>query len=149
MEKRPIIKQQISDHPRVKGLKRFVVIRHYEFDTDFEMMKFKAHIEYYDEKGNRDTTFKDEILGWNITNATKTTILNKDGSRRKNPDYNPDIEGSEEFLRMPSYNYFYLIVTDENPKSAVPLVSLLRAYILQDDAVGVFETYELGIKPNI
>lgn len=143
--KKPIARQKISNHPQFPDVERIVVVRNYAFETDYDQMRIDAHIEFV-RGGEKLTDFKDEIQDWYITNQDKTTIRTADGSPKTNPDYDPAIEGSEKHLKMESYNYFFLVVTNEDPKTALPLVTLLRNHIKLNDAVQFFDTVEMGLK---
>ena len=140
MNTKPILKQKISDHPKFDNIERTVVVRNYRFETDYEQMVLEAHIEHrFKDTGELAEEFKSNIKDWIVNNSTMTTVRNSDGTKKENPDYDPAImEEDKKYVKMPSYNYFHLIVTNESDNS-LPLVTLLRSHIIFNDQEQFFD----------
>lgn len=143
-----ILKQKISNHPLFANIKREVVITGVNIDSEYSEIVINAGVKYYDTNNNElDVTpaFSSKLEGWVINNNDLTTVRDAKGNAVRNPKYKEtpkegeDLRAEderEEFLKAPSFDYFFGIIT--NPK-APSLINLLALHIQQNDAIHFFD----------
>lgn len=141
-----LLEQEISNHPIVKGVKRKVVVYGTNIDGRFEQIVIDAEVHYFDENDNDITAaFVSKLKDWVINNQKYTTVRNQRGQMEKNPFYKePPTEGEdnrmpeekEQWLKMPSFNYFLQIIKSPN---APNLIALLKSHIIFDDEEKSFD----------
>lgn len=94
------VKQQISNHPILTDVERFVYILRFEAAADAEFLKLIYRIEYIkveiinEEEVRTDITsqFNQNLPAWIVTNAYKVDILDELGQPIPNPNYEPEYE---------------------------------------------------------
>ena len=130
--------QEISEHPGIPGIKRFVNVQDAALQAQYEQVVLDAYITYLDQNNNDVTgRYKSKIENWILDNTTKTTVLNlQTGEPKANPDYvdeetTPNIDP---YLKRPSFDYFFDMVKIDR----VDMISLLSGHIRYDDALGEF-----------
>ena len=128
--------QQISSDPDFPSIKRFVNIRNAYLQAQYEQIIIEAHVTYFDENDNNvSSKFKTEIDNWIINNNEMTTVRDHNGEPVANPMYNEENPSDEErFLKVPSFDYFFGIITTKN----ISLITLLSMHITFDDELGRF-----------
>lgn len=125
------VEQQITNHKLFTDVERYVRITKFIADAELEYIKLEYKIRYV--KGEEDIThqFNNSLPTWIVTNATKASMRDAEGNKIPNPDYNPEEEGSEEFMMMFAYDYFRLISFDA--PDPVKLKALMSSYITIND----------------
>lgn len=135
-----ILEQQISNHPKFPNIKRKVVVTELNIQPKYEQIYIEAYKQFFDEDGvDVSKEFNTEVKNWFITNNDTTTIRNADGSSVFHPDYNPALPESEEnikYLKKPSFDYFFNLLTDENSPSPI---KLLKSHIYFNDQAKFFD----------
>lgn len=141
-----LLEQEISNHPIVKDIKRKVVVYGTNIDGRFEQIVLDAEVHYFDENDNDVTAaFVSKLKDWIINNQKYTTVRNRRGQMEKNPFYkeapaegedNRTQEEKEQWLKMPSFDYFLQII--KSP-SAPNLIALLKSHIIFDDEEKSFD----------
>ena len=122
-----IIRQKISNHPINEEIERYVIIRRIADNADVSQIVISGHVEYFKDGQNITSTFRSEIDNWIVGNHYDVEI------RDENNEIVID-EETQEPVKIPAFDYFHGIILENK----VPLVSLLSAYILNDDAKGTF-----------
>ena len=122
-----IIRQKISNHPINEGIEREVVIRRIADNADVCQIVISGHVEYFKDGQNVTSTFRSEIDNWIIDNHYEVEV------RDENNVVLLD-EETQEAVKMPAFDYFQAIIL----ANKVPLLTLLQAYILNDDEKGTF-----------
>lgn len=141
-----LLEQPISNHPSVKGVKRKVVVYGANIDGRFHQIVLDAEVHYFDENDNDITVaFVSKLKDWIINNQKYTTVRNQRGEMEANPLYkeapvegedNRTQEEKEQWLKMPSFDYFLQII--KSP-SAPNLIALLKSHIIFDDEEKSFD----------
>ena len=122
-----IIRQKISNHPINETIERYVVIRRITDNADVSQIVISGHVEYFKDGQNVTSTFRSEINNWIIGNHYEVEV------RDENNEFLLD-EETQEAVKMPAFDYFQAIIL----ANKVPLLTLLQAYILNDDEKGIF-----------
>ena len=122
-----IIRQKISNHPINEEIERFVIIRRIADNADVSQIVISGHVEYFKDGQNITSTFRSEIDNWIIGNHYDVEI--RDEQNEVVID-----EETQEPIKMPAFDYFQAIIL----ANKVPLLTLLQAYILNDDEKGTF-----------
>ena len=122
-----IIRQKISNHPINETIERYVVIRRIADNADVSQIVISGHVEYFKDGQNVTSTFRSEIDNWIIDNHYEVEV------RDENNEVLLD-EETQEAVKMPAFDYFQAIIL----ANKVPLLTLLQAYILNDDEKGTF-----------
>ena len=122
-----IIRQKISNHPINDEIERYVIIRRIADNADVEQIVILGHVEYFKDGQNITSTFRSEIDNWIVGNHYDVEI------RDENNEIVID-EETQEPIKMGTFDYFQSIILENK----VPLLSLLSAYILNDDEKGTF-----------
>ena len=122
-----IIRQKISNHPINEEIERFVIIRRIADNADVSQIVISGHVEYFKDGQNVTSTFRSEIDNWIIDNHYEVEV------RDENNVVLLD-EETQEAVKMPAFDYFQAIIL----ANKVPLLTLLQAYILNDDEKGTF-----------
>lgn len=135
-----ILKQSISNHPLFPNVKREIVIRNIAIQGEFGQIVIDACVHYQNEN-NEDVTsvFASKIPNWIIHNQQLTTIRDENGNPVINPNFDKEQKESEEnprYVKSPSFDYFFEIIT--NPKSP-SLINLLSTHIAHNDAIKFFD----------
>ena len=135
-----ILEQEISDHPKFTNIKRKVVVTELNIQPKYDQIYIEAYKQIFDEEDvDVSKEFNTEIKNWFITNNDTTTVRNTDGSPVFHPDYNPALPESEEnikYLKKPSFDYFFDLLTDENSPSPI---KLLKSHIYFNDQAKFFD----------
>ena len=122
-----IIRQKISNHPINDEIERYVIIRRIADNADVSQIVILGHVEYFKDGQNITSTFRSEIDNWIVGNHYAVEI------RDENNEIVID-EETQEPIKMGTFDYFQSIILENK----VPLLSLLSAYILNDDEKGTF-----------
>lgn len=156
-----LLEQEISHHPLFPNIKRKVAVYGANIDGRFGQIVLDAEVRYFDE--NQDgkevsNAFVRKLEGWIVNNADFTTARDGKGRPLPNPQYitreaaleklrsegaevPDDIdprspEQREEYLKVPSFDYFFGII--KNPKSP-SLINILQLHIVHNDAIKFFD----------
>ena len=122
-----IIRQKIYNHPINDEIERYVIIRRIADNADVSQIVILGHVEYFKDGQNITSTFRSEIDNWIVGNHYAVEI------RDENNEIVID-EETQEPVKMGAFDYFQSIILENK----VPLLSLLSAYILNDDEKGTF-----------
>ena len=122
-----IIRQKISNHSINEDIEREVVIRRIADNADVSQIVISGHMEYFKDGQNVTSTFRSEIDNWIIGNHYQVDV------RDDNNEIVID-EATQEPIKMPAFDYFQSIIL----QNKVPLLTLLKTYIINDDAKGAF-----------
>lgn len=129
------LSQPISNHPKFSNITRKVNVRNASLQAQYEQITIDAHITYFDENGEDvSRMFATEVPNWIINNQQRTTVRNMQGVPQPNPNYDENDPNSEEYLRLPSFDYFYKVIT----QSGASLIQLLAMHIQLNDAERFF-----------
>ena len=135
-----ILEQEISNHPKFPNIKRKVVVTELNIQPKFGQIYIEAYKQFFDEEDvDVSKEFNTEIKNWFITDKDTTTVRNADGSPVFHPDYNPELPESEDnikYLKQPSFQYFFNLLTNKNSPSPI---KLLRSHIYFNDQVKFFD----------
>lgn len=82
---------------------------------------------------------KNEGQQWKVHNQRRVVVRDLNGNPVPNPDYDSEIEGSEEFLTELQYDRYSSFLFNEN-LNFNPLPVVMRTAILIDDANGYFNS---------
>ena len=144
----PILKQKISNHPYFPSVEREIVVRNVAIQGEYEQIIIDACVHYFDTTQERkDVTkaFNSKIDNWIVTNMETTTIRDAQGQPVANPKYkekpaegedNRTEEEKEQYLKTPSFDYFFGII--KSPQ-APNLVTLLSMHIVENDKIKFFD----------
>lgn len=137
---RNILEQQISNHPKFPNIKRKVIVTELNIQPKYGQIYIEAYKKFFDEDDvDISKEFNIEIKDWIITDKDTTTVRNVDGSPVFHPDYNPLLPESEnniKYLKQPSFQYFFNLLTDENSPSPI---KLLKLHIYFNDQINFFD----------
>lgn len=143
-----LLEQEISRHPLFPNIKRKVVVYDVAIQGKYEQILLDAEIKYFDanqEDKDVSVAFNGKIEGWIVNNQDFTTVRDAKGKPMPNPrfreapsesedDRTP--EEKEQYLKMPSFDYFFAII--KNPK-APSLINLLSLHIAGNDQIKFFD----------
>lgn len=99
--KKYFIKQQISNHPILTNIERFVYILKFFPEADTEKLTITYYIEYIqvtvnenDEviRTNVTSQFNQSLPSWIVTNSYKVNVLDESGQPIPNLNYEPEYE---------------------------------------------------------
>lgn len=125
------VEQQITNHKLFTDVERYVRITKFTADAEMEYIKLEYKIRYVKDEEDITHQFNKALPVWIVTNSTKVSVRDSEGNKIPNPNYNPEEEGSEEFVMAFAYDYFRSISFDApNP---VKLKSLMSSYITLND----------------
>lgn len=143
-----ILTQPISNHPLFPNIKREVAVENIAIQGKFNQIVIDAHIRYFDanqENKEVTSTFQSKITNWIISNNDFVTVRDAKGQPIANPNYQEiptegedtrTEEQKEPYLKAPSFDYFFGIIT---AKKAPNLVDLLCTHIVLNDQVKFFD----------
>ena len=133
--------QRISDDPKY-GYARVLV---YVGNNNIERLKewyinFETHyidLNTMEEIPEMCHATQNEGQQWKVHNQRRVVVRDIAGNPVPNPDYDPEEEGSEEYLTQLQYDRYSSFLFDET-LSFNPLPVVMRTAILIDDSNGYF-----------
>ena len=135
-----ILEQVISNHPKFPNIKRKVVVTELNIQSKYGQIYIEAYKQFFDEEDTDvSNEFNTEIKDWFITDKDATTVRNADGSPVIHSDYNPELPEGEDnikYLKQPSFQYFFNLLTNENSPSPI---KLLKSHIYFNDQAKFFD----------
>lgn len=132
-----LISKQISNHPNLSEVKRFVNVYGVNVRSDLQRLVIDYNITYFKEDKDITNQFNPNPPSWIVTNSYKVKVLDENGEYIPNPDYVPEYEddkiinSDDEYIREWAFDYFMQITFES--ETPVSIKDLLETYITIDD----------------